>query len=134
MKVTQKQVKNISKKVVAIFLLPLLTYLILMLVSLRDPSNVYNLFSEATIKTIILEASYVTIVALGIGFQLKYGRFDFAGGAIIMVSAVIGGILAFNIAGADATGWPLLIIACILVAVALSVINASVYEIGRAHV
>ncbi|MCM1439861.1 MAG: hypothetical protein NC131_11770 [Roseburia sp.] len=127
MKVTQKQVKNISKKFLAIFLLPLLTYLILLFISLRDTSNVYNLFSAATIKTIILEASYVTIVALGIGFQLKYGRFDFAGGAIIMVSAVIGGILAFNIAGADATGWPLLIVMCVLVAVVLSVINASVY-------
>ena len=127
MKVTQKQVKNVSKKVAAIFVLPLLTYLILMFVSLRDQSNIYNLFSEATIKTILLEASYVTIVALGIGFQLKYGRFDFAGGAIIMVSAVIGGILAFNIAGSDSTGWPLLIVMCVLVAVVVSVINASVY-------
>lgn len=127
MKVTQKQVKNVSKKFAAVFVLPLLTYLILMFVSLRDTSNVYNLFSEATIKTILLEAAYVTIVALGIGFQLKYGRFDFAGGAIIMVSAVIGGILAFNMAGEDATGWPLLIVMCVLVAVILSLINASVY-------
>ncbi len=127
MKVTQKQVKNVSKKVAAVFLLPILTYFVLMFVSLRDPSNVDNIFSQATIKTILLEASYVTIVALGIGFQLKYGRFDFAGGAIIMVSAVIGGILSFNIAGADAVGWPVLIIMCVLVAVVLSVINASVY-------
>ncbi len=128
MKVTQKQVKNISKKFAAVFVLPLLIYLILMFISLRNPSNVYNIFSGATIKSILVEASYVTIVALGIGFQLKYGRFDFAGGAIIVVSAVVGGLLADKMIGVGAaTGWPLLMVTCILVAVALSVINASVY-------
>ncbi len=128
MKVTQKQVKNASKKCAAVFVLPVLIYLILMFISLRNPSNVYNIFSEATIKPILVEASYVTIVALGIGFQLKYGRFDFAGGAIIVVSAVVGGLLSSKMIGEGAAvGWPLLLLTCVLVAVALSVINASVY-------
>ena len=103
MKVTQKQVKNISKKFAAVFVLPLLIYLILMFISLRNPSNVYNIFYGATIKSILVEASYVTIVALGIGFQLKYGRFDFAGGAIIVVSAVVGGLLADKMIGVGAS-------------------------------
>ena len=58
MKITQKQVKNVSKKCAAVFVLPVLIYLILMFISLRNPSNVYIIFSGATIKTILVEASY----------------------------------------------------------------------------
>jgi len=122
----KEKMVTISKKIAAVFVLPLLIYLVMMIVC-GSNGQVYNIFSYDAFSSILKKTSYMAIVALGIGFQLKYGRFDFSGGAIIVVSAIIAGVAA------NATGlgpWFLILIA-IISGMALSAINSLIYTTIR---
>ena len=114
--------KTIAKKITAIVLMPLLVYVIMAIIS-GIQGRPFNIFDGDTAKNIIQNSAYMCLVALGIGFQLKYGRFDFSGGAIIVISALITSKFA------NATGAPLF--ACVLIAilsgVGLSLLNSLIY-------
>ena len=119
--------KQIAKKAVkqtgATLALPVIVYVLLLIISGIGGHGFLNIFSGAALSSILTDAAYMTIVALGIGFQLKFGRFDFSGGALIVVSATIGGVVADACSG----GIIVLVIVSVVTAVVLSVINASVY-------
>ena len=95
--------KQIAKKAVkqtgATLALPVIVYVLLLIISGIGGHGFLNIFSGAALSSILTDAAYMTIVALGIGFQLKFGRFDFSGGALIVVSATIGGVVADACAG-----------------------------------
>ena len=120
--------KQIAKKAVkqtgATLALPVIVYVLLLIISGIGGHGFLNIFSGAALSSILTDAAYMTIVALGIGFQLKFGRFDFSGGALIVVSATIGGVVADACSG----GIIVLVIVSGVTAVVLSVINASVYS------
>ncbi len=119
---SKDKVIPILKKVAAIFVLPVLVYIVMMIVCGTN-GQTFNIFSSDALSSILKKTSYMAIVAMGIGFQLKYGRFDFSGGAIIVVSAIIAGVLA------DATGlgpWFLILVA-VASGMILSAINSLVY-------
>lgn len=120
--------KQIAKKAVkqtgATLALPVIVYVLLLIISGIGGHGFLNIFSGAALSSILTDAAYMTIVALGIGFQLKFGRFDFSGGALIVVSATIGGVVADACSG----GIIVLVIVSVVTAVVLSVINASVYS------
>lgn len=122
---TKKQIaKKAGKQTAATLTLPVAVYVVLLIVCSARGSGFLNIFTSGAITSILTRTSYMAIVALGIGFQLKFGRFDFSGGAIVVVSATIAGVLV------DATGlgiWFLMLTA-VLTGVILSVINASVYS------
>lgn len=128
MKVTKQTAKTVGKKVTAIFLMPLLVYLVMLIVCGAN-GTVFNIFSGPAISDILKRTSYMAIVAMGIGFQLKYGRFDFCGGAVIVASATIGGVFinAVGLGYTPVAGWLVMLIICVLFAVILSVINALAY-------
>ena len=120
--------KQIAKKAVkqtgATLALPVIVYVLLLIISGIGGHGFLNIFSGAALSSILTDAAYMTIVALGIVFQLKFGRFDFSGGALIVVSATIGGVVADACFG----GIIGLVIVSVVTAVVLSVINASVYS------
>lgn len=120
--------KQIAKKAVkqtgATLALPVIVYVLLLIISGIGGHGFLNIFSGAALSSILTDAAYMTIVALGIVFQLKFGRFDFSGGALIVVSATIGGVVADACSG----GIIVLVIVSVVTAVVLSVINASVYS------
>lgn len=122
---TKKQIaKKAGKQTAATLTLPVAVYVVLLIVCSASGSGFLNIFTSGAITSILTRTSYMAIVALGIGFQLKFGRFDFSGGAVVVVSATIAGVLV------DATGlgiWFLMLTA-VLTGVILSVINASVYS------
>ena len=115
-------VKKYSKMITATFIIPLIVYLVMMAVC-GGNGILFNIFSYDSFSTIMKSAAYMAIVALGIGFQLKYGRFDFSGGAIIVVSATIGGVLC------DVTGLGIwfLLLSSVVVGMLLSFINSFIY-------
>ena len=120
--------KQIAKKAVkqtgATLALPVIVFVLLLIISGIGGHGFLNIFSGAALSSILTDAAYMTIVALGIGVQLKFGRFDFSGGALIVVSATIGGVVADACSG----GIIVLVIVSVVTAVVLSVINASVYS------
>lgn len=116
--------KKLGKQTSATLTLPVLVYLILLMISGIGGHGVLNIFTGQALSSILTDAAYMTIVALGIGFQLKFGRFDFCGGALIVVSATIGGVVADAVSG----GIVVLMLVSIITGIVLSVINASVYS------
>ncbi len=117
----KQQAKKYAKKTAAVVVLPLLVYLVMLIISGAN-GKTFNIFSGDTLKSIIENTSYMALVALGIGFQLKYGRFDFSGGAIIVVTAIIGAKFASIGANLFVT-----FIICIVSGVLLSLINSLIY-------
>lgn len=121
----KKQIaKKAAKQTGATLALPVIVYILLLIISGIGGHGFLNIFSGAALSSILTDAAYMTIVALGIGFQLKFGRFDFSGGALIVVSATIGGVVADACSG----GIIVLVLVSVIAAVVLSVINASVYS------
>lgn len=116
--------KQAGKKTTATLILPVAVYVVLLIVYAARTGGFLNIFTGAAMSSIIADTAYMAIIAMGIGFQLKFGRFDFSGGTIVVVGATIGAVLA------DATGLGIwfLMLTSVLTAVVLSVINASVYS------
>lgn len=114
--------KNIAKKITAIFLMPVLIYLIMLIVSAVN-GNSYNIFNGETALNVLKKTSYMAIIALGIGFQLGYGRFDFSGGAITVISAMVAARLCqeFNL------GISVLLIIAIVVGILMSILHSIIY-------
>ena len=120
----KKQIaKKLGKQTAATFTIPVIVYII-MLIACGAKGSVFNIFTGAAMQSILPDTAYMTIVAFGIGFQLKYGRFDFCGGALIVVSAMIGA----QITDAANGGILVLVVSAVAISVILSVINATVYS------
>lgn len=114
--------KTIFQKLMAIFFMPVVIYLVMLFVTIGN-GNSYNIFNGSTSMIILKKTSYMTIIALGIGFQLGYGRFDFSGGAITVLSAMIAGKICYS-AG---LGVGMLLLISILCAMVFSVIHSLIY-------
>ena len=120
----KKQVaKKLGKQTAATLTIPVIVYII-MLIACGAKGTLFNIFTGPALSSILPDTMYMTIVAFGIGFQLKYGRFDFCGGALIVVSAMLGAQITDMTDG----GIPVLVISSVLISVVLSVINATVYS------
>ena len=120
----KKQVaKKLGKQTAATLTIPVIVYII-MLIACGAKGSLFNIFTGPALSSILPDTMYMTIVAFGIGFQLKYGRFDFCGGALIVVSAMLGAQITDMTDG----GIPVLVISSVLISVVLSVINATVYS------
>lgn len=114
--------KTIFQKLMAIFFMPVAIYLVMLIVCTAN-NNSYNIFNPDTFAILLRKTSYMAIIALGIGFQLGYGRFDFSGGAITIIAAIV----ATKIHVATGIGvFPFMLI-CIVVAVIASLLNGLIY-------
>lgn len=120
----KKQVaKKLGKQTAATLTIPVIVYII-MLIACGAKGTLFNIFTGPALSSILPDTMYMTIVAFGIGFQLKYGRFDFCGGALIVVSAMLGAQITDMTDG----GILVLVVSSVLISVVLSVINATVYS------
>ncbi len=122
----KRNAKLAGSKVFATIIFPLIMYAIMAIICAANGIT-YNLFSFDTIRNIIMNTGYMAVVALGIAFQLKYGRYDFTGGAILVVAATISALIVsqFNL-----NMWVLIIIS-VIVGIALSVLNSVVYVFAK---
>jgi ribose transport system permease protein len=114
--------KTIAKKITAVVFMPLFIYLLMAIIS-GAKGRPFNIFEGDTVKNILQNSCYMALVALGIGFQLKYGRFDFSGGAIIIISALITAKFV------EATNAPLIaaVLVSVLSGIGLSLLNSLIY-------
>lgn len=78
-------------------------------------------------KILIADIAVSVSCAMGIGLQFKSGRFDFSGGVIMLLSAIVSGNLARNMGNSI----PVFVISCLACCVLLSMGVAVVYVYGR---
>ncbi|MCF0132441.1 MAG: hypothetical protein HUJ72_01100 [Blautia sp.] len=117
---------NFLKRFFITILFPLIVFLV-MLVITRMKGVTYYGFTFDMWRTVLLRTSSTAIAALAIWLQVKNGRFDFSGGAVMVLSCILAGNICVT-AGLGAVPYLLL---CIVIAIILCVITSLIYIYGR---
>lgn len=121
---------KIIKKIVLTLAFPVLMFLGMLLITANSSQcyvNGHLIFLKAGLLTEVCKNTSLSIcVALAIWLQLKNGRFDFSGGASMILSAIVAG----NIGKAVGSPVVALLIAAVI-GVGLSVLTGLVYVYSR---
>ena len=123
-----KKVISILKRIGGTLMLPLAMYFAMMVLCYANGKMYYG--TVKMWKTLIVDIAVSVTCAMGIGLQFRNGRFDFSGGAIMLLSAIIAGNIAVRAGGS----LPLMFILCIVCCVALSMAVALFYVLARVPV
>ena len=119
-----KKIANILKRIGGTLMLPVAMYLIVMVLCYSNgKAKVFDRMWIPIIPNIAVSIG----CAMGIGLQFKNGRFDFSGGAIMLLSAIIAGHMAIK-AGNNMF---LMCLLCVVCCVALSLIVGLFYVKAR---
>lgn len=116
---------NIMKRIVGTFMLPVTIYVIMYILTHAN-GKVYFGTVEMW-KTLILNIGVSVTCALGIGLQFKSGRFDFSGGAIMLLS----GIISTNFAKEFGNNLIIFIVLTMVGTLVFSVLVSILYVYGR---
>ena len=116
---------SILKRIAATLALPLAMYLAM--TALCHANGKLYFGTLQMWRTLIVDIAISVSCALGIGLQFKCGRFDFSGGSIMLLSAIIAG----NIAKAQGNSVILMFVLCVVCSVALSLVVSLFYVLGR---
>lgn len=118
------------KKVILTLLFPVLMFAVMLAITASNPACYVNgnfIFLGSDLVRYMITNSCMTIcVALAIWLQLKNGRFDFSGGASMILTAIIAGNL-----GTRFNSPVVAILAAVVCGVVLSCVTGLVYVIGR---
>ena len=116
---------GIGKRLVGTFALPLIMFIIMMIFCYSNGKMYFGTWNMW--RTLIVKIAISTTCAMGIGLQFNNGRFDFSGGAIMLLSAIIGGNLAKNMNN----NVVLFAILCLVLCTSFSAFVAVLYVYGR---
>ena len=122
---TNKAVDFIRRFILTM-LFPVVVYIVMYILAKSKGVTYFNLSFDMW-RTVLVNTSSTAVAALAIWLQVKNGRFDFSGGATMVLSAIIAGNVVLN---ADLGPFAFMIL-CIVVGVILSVITAVIYIYGR---
>lgn len=117
--------KKIVKNIAGTLMLPAFVYIAMMILCLSHGKTYFG--SLMMWRTLIVDIAVSVTCALGIGLQFKNGRFDFSGGAIMLIAAIVAG----NIAKNNQNNILLMCGISLLVCVGLSLLVALLYVYGR---
>lgn len=116
---------DMIKRIAGTLMLPVAMFIIMMIFCYSHGKMYFG--TLAMWRTLIVDIAVSISCAMGIGLQFKSGRFDFSGGAIMLLSAIIAGNLARN----NGNNIPLFVAMCLISCVVLSVLVSLVYVYGR---
>lgn len=116
---------GIGKRIIGTFALPVIMFIIMLIFTYSHGKMYFGTWNMW--KTLIVNIAISTTCAMGIGLQFNNGRFDFSGGAIMLLSAIIGGNIAKNYNNSIL----LFTVLCIVLCTLFSVLVAILYVYGR---
>lgn len=118
------------KKVILTLLFPVLMFVVMLAVTASNPGCYINgnfiFLGSDLVRYVITNACMTVCVALAIWLQLKNGRFDFSGGASMVLTAIIAGNVGFN-----ANSPVVALLVAIICGIVLSCITGLLYVVGR---
>ena len=122
------KIVNVLKKTGLTLAFPALIFVVMLIITAANGIDYY--VSANMVRQVVTDASLTTIIALAIYLQFKNGRFDFSGGATMILSAIIAGNIALQ-----AGGNPILfLVLCVVFGVVLSMITATAYIVSKVPV
>lgn len=119
-----KKKMGMGKRIAGTLTLPVLMFLIMLILCWSNGKMYYGTVDMW--KTLIVNITISTTCAMGIGLQFGNGRFDFSGGAVMLLSAIIGGNIAKNM-----NNVVIFAVLCFVLCTFLSVGVAVLYVYGR---
>lgn len=84
----------IVRRLLGTLILPVLMYLAMMILTYSNGKYFFGTWLMW--KTVLADLALTFTCALGIGIQFKNGRFDFSGGSVMLLSAILAGNIAQN--------------------------------------
>lgn len=114
------------RRFILTMLFPVIVYIVMYILAKSKGVTYFNLGFDMC-RTVLVNTSSTAVAALAIWLQVKNGRFDFSGGATMVLAAIIAGNLVLN----AKLGPFAFMVLCIVVGVVLSVITAVIYIYGR---
>lgn len=122
---SDKKILNVLKRIGGTLMLPAAMYIIVMIACFSNGKMFFGSF--AMWKTLLVDVAVSVTCAMGIGLQFKAGRFDFSGGATMLLSAIIAG----NVAKMYGNNPIIFVALCLICSVVLSVLVGLLYAYGR---
>jgi len=117
--------KTALSRIVGTLALPVAMYLIMMALCYSNGKMYFGTWNMW--RTLIVDIALSITCAMGIGLQFKCGRFDFSGGAIMLLTSIVAGNVALSMDNSIAAMIVLSIAGCVI----LSVLVAIFYVYGR---
>lgn len=122
--------QTILKKICLSVIFPLLMFTVMLIITASNEKCYVNgksiFLSADLLKQVILNSCMTVCVALAIWLQLKNGRFDFSGGASMVLTAILVG----NIGVLTENPW-IALVAAIGFGIILNCFTAFIYIIGK---
>lgn len=117
---------NILRRFFLTILFPLAIFLVMLIIT-RSKGVSYFGFTWEMWRTVLVNTSSTAVAALAIWLQIKNGRFDFSGGSVMVLAAILGGNLAirYNLSPV------MYLVLCVFFGAILSTITGAVYILGR---
>lgn len=116
---------NIIKRISGTLGLPLIIFLVMQVLCVTNGVTYFGTWLMW--KTLIVDIAVSVTCAFGIGLQFKNGRFDFSGGAIMLIAAIVAG----NIARGHNNNMVMMVVLVMGLCIVLSVMVALMYVFGR---
>ena len=119
-------VLDILKRTFMTLLFPLAIFLVMLIIT-RSKGVSYFGFTWEMWRTVLVNTSSTAVAAMAIWLQIKNGRFDFSGGAVMVLAAIVGGNLATNL-NLGPVGY---LVICVAMGALLSTCTGLLYIFGR---
>ncbi|HIT70001.1 MAG TPA: hypothetical protein IAC36_08875 [Candidatus Aphodomonas merdavium] len=116
---------SLLKRLGGTLMLPLIMYFAMMILCYSNGKMYYG--TVRMWRTLIVDIAVSVTCAMGIGLQFRSGRFDFSGGAIMLLGAIIAG----NTAVRAGNNLLLMFLLCVVCCLALSMLVALFYVYAR---
>lgn len=116
---------NVIKRVVGALILPAAMYLVMMIACYANGKMFFGTW--VMWRTLIPDIALAVTCAMGIGLEFKNGRFDFSGGAMMLLATIIAGNIALE---HNSNIW-LFGALCIILCIVFSMFTAALYVFGR---
>lgn len=117
---------DILKRFFLTILFPLVIFLVVLIIT-RSKGVSYFGFTWEMWRTVLVNTSSTAVAALAIWLQIKNGRFDFSGGSVMVLAAIVGGNLAIRLNLSPV----LYLVLCVAMGALLSTVTGIVYVVGR---
>lgn len=117
---------DILKRFALTIVFPLLIFVVMLLIT-RSQGVTYYGTSAGMWRDVFVNTASTATAALAIWLQVKNGRFDFSGGSVMVLAAILAG----NIAYMYKLGPVGYLILCIIISVILNIITSLIYIYGR---
>ena len=107
-------------------LFPLIIYIVMYIITHIKGVTIFGMNVNMW-RTVLVNTAKSSVAALALWTQIKNGRFDFSGGATMVLSAIIAGNLVLS----HQWGAGMLLLLCIVISMLLSAGTALIYIYGR---